>query len=83
MQSWPTGLTGNTNCSADGKRTLSDITKLIDNVYISKEPLCCVASGNTNGSLDCKLTLSDITKLIDAVYISKQVTEACMSSCEE
>ncbi len=82
---WPTGYTGNTNCSDDGKRTLSDITKLIDNVYISKEPLCCYASGNTNGSWDdgeCKITLSDITKLIDAVYISKELTEACNSGCE-
>ncbi len=82
---WPTGYTGNTNCSDDGKRTLSDITKLIDNVYISKEPLCCYASGNTNGSWDdgeCKITLSDITKLIDAVYISKELTEACNKGCE-
>ncbi len=82
---WLTGYTGNTNCSDDGKRTLSDITKLIDNVYISKEPLCCYASGNTNGSWDdgeCKITLSDITKLIDAVYISKEPTEACVSGCE-
>jgi hypothetical protein len=26
------------NCSSDGKHTLSDITKLIDAVYISKTP---------------------------------------------
>ena len=43
---WPLGYTGNTNCSYDGKRTLSDITKLIDNVYISKEALCCYNAGN-------------------------------------
>ncbi len=82
---WPPGYTGNTNCSSDGKRTLSDITKLIDHVYISKEPLCCFASGNTNGSWDdgdCKITLSDITKLIDAVYISKMLTEPCIAGCE-
>ncbi len=82
---WPLKYTGNTNCSDDGKRTLSDITKLIDNVYISKDPLCCYASGNTNGSWDdgeCKITLSDITKLIDAVYISKELTEACNKGCE-
>ncbi len=76
------GISGNTNCSNDGKLTLSDITRLIDRVYISKLPMCCEASGNTNGSGDCKLTLSDITKLIDAVYISKQPPTACMPSCE-
>ncbi len=75
-------LTGNCNCSVDGKLTLSDITILIDNVYISKSPLCCQPNGNTNGSEDCKRTLSDITKLIDAVYISKAPTADCMPECE-
>ncbi len=82
---YPTGYTGNTNCSDDGKRTLSDITKLIDFVYISKEPMCCYAAGNTNGSWDdgdCKITLSDITKLIDAVYISKELPAECVAGCE-
>ena len=77
------GLTGNTDCSEDGKLTLSDVVRLIDNLYISKNPLCCYASGNTNGSEDCKLTLSDVMRLIDALYISKQPTEACLPACEQ
>ena len=37
------GITGNSNCSTDGKLTLSDITQLIDNVYISKaDPESCM-----------------------------------------
>ena len=75
------GITGNANCSEDGKLTLSDISRLIDRVYISKSLLCCEAAGNTNGSTDCKLTLSDISRLIDAVYISKLPPAACMPSC--
>ncbi len=77
------GITGNTNCSSDGKLTLSDITRLIDRVYISKDPLCCEAAGNTNGSADCAITLSDITVLIDAVYISKTLPAPCMPECEQ
>jgi CubicO group peptidase (beta-lactamase class C family) len=76
------GLTGNVNCSEDGKLTLSDITRLIDRVYISKAVLCCEASGNTNADAECKKTLSDITVLIDAVYISKADPENCMPECE-
>ncbi len=76
------GITGNTNCSSDGKLTLSDITRLIDRVYVSNEVLCCEATGNTNGSVDCKITLSDITVLIDAVYISKIPPSECMQDCE-
>jgi hypothetical protein len=76
------GITGNANCSIDGKVTLSDITQTINRVYIDKLPLCCEASGNTNGSPDCKITLSDITETIDMVYISKQPVADCMPECE-
>jgi hypothetical protein len=77
------GITGNANCSEDGKLTLSDITALIDHVYISKLPLCCQAAGNVNGSPGCKITLSDITGLIDAIYISKAQPALCMAECEQ
>jgi hypothetical protein len=76
------GLTGNCNCSSDGKLTLTDITTLIDHVYISRVPLCCHANGNVDGSANCELTLSDITTLIDAVYISKTPPADCMPECE-
>ncbi len=57
--------------NGDEKITLSDVTILIDHVYISKDPLDIPRAGNVNGSLDLKVTLSDITMLIDHVYISK------------
>ena len=72
------GFSGNTNCDAEGKRNLADITKLIDRVYISKALLCCEANGNVDGDVDGKLNLADITKLIDHVYVSKNETEACI-----
>jgi len=71
------GYTGNTDCSTDGKRNLSDITRLIDHVYIEKTPLCCPASGNTSGDAEGKINLSDITALIDHVYISELETADC------
>jgi hypothetical protein len=49
--------------------TLSDITDVIDAVYISQIPLTTRWPADMNG--DRKLTLSDITILIDHVYISK------------
>ena len=71
------GLTGNTDCSLDGKRNLSDITRLIDRVYVSKARLCCEQNGNTDGDFEQKVNLSDITKLIDFVYISKTPLVPC------
>jgi hypothetical protein len=71
------GYTGNCNCSTDGLVTLSDINRLIDHVYVSKEPLCCHKNGNTNGSPDGLITLADINRLMDHVYGSKEPTEPC------
>ena len=76
------GHTGNTNCSgipAGETRAwpdLSDITKLIDRVYISQAPLCCEENGDVNAS-GGDPDLADITKLIDHVYISQQDTPLC------
>jgi streptogramin lyase len=72
------GMTGNTNCDTDGKRNLADITKLIDRVYISQQPLCCEGNGNTNGDPEGTLNLADITKLIDHVYVSHDETAPCL-----
>jgi hypothetical protein len=71
------GYTGNTDCSADGKLTLNDITKLIDRVFITHTELCCEENGNVDGSSDGKMTLNDITKLIDAVFITHAITATC------
>jgi hypothetical protein len=57
---------------------LADITKLIDRVYLSKNPLCCEENGNVDGDNDAKMNLADITKLIDHIYLSKQPTAACL-----
>jgi len=56
---------------------LSDVTKLIDRVYLSKVPLCCEANGNVDGDAEGKMALSDITKLIDHIYLGKQPTALC------
>jgi hypothetical protein len=71
------GYTGNTNCDDQGRRNLADITRLIDFVYISQEPLCNDFEGNTSGDSEGRINLADITRLIDFVYISQLETAAC------
>jgi hypothetical protein len=56
----------------DGRITLSDISRLIDFLFVSHTPLDEYPAGNVNGSDDGKITLSDVSKLIDHVYISKE-----------
>ena len=71
------GYTGNINLSQDGLSTLSDLTLLIDHLYVSKAPLWCPENGNCNGSVDGQVTLSDVTRLIDRIFISKLPTAPC------
>jgi hypothetical protein len=70
---------GNTNCDWQYKRNLADITRLIDYVYVSHNPLCCLWEGNTNGDVDHKINLADVTRLIDHVYVSLLETAPCES----
>lgn len=72
------GFAGDTDCDAEGKRNLADITRLIDRVYISKVLLCCENAGNTNGDAEEKINLADITALIDHVYVSKEELTPCL-----
>jgi len=72
------GVTGNTDCDAQGKLNLADVTTLITRVYIQPDiPLCCEENGNVNGDLDGKINLSDITALIDNVYVNNTPTASC------
>jgi hypothetical protein len=69
------GIVGNIDCSADNNIDLSDLTTLIDNLYISFSPLCCPAEADCDG--DSGVDISDITRMIDYLYISFAPLPAC------
>jgi len=70
------GVTGNVNCSVDEDPDITDITRLIDHLYLSHAPLCCLeeADIDTSGG-DPDIT--DITRLIDFLYISHAPLGTC------
>ena len=70
------GIRGNVNCSDAEEPDISDITRLIDYLYISHAPLCCPQEADANAS-GGEPDISDITRLIDFLYIS----HGPMSSC--
>ena len=70
-------LTGNVNADSEGRVNLSDITLLIDHIYVSGRPLCCPPAANTSGDLEGKLNLSDVTALVDFVYVSGTAPADC------
>jgi len=70
------GLTGNVNCDPLEVVDISDITRLIDYLYISHNPLCCLEEADVNVS-GGEPDISDITYLIDNLYISHKPLPPC------
>jgi len=60
--------TGNVNCDPDNQVNLLDITRLIDYLYQSGEPLCCPDEANIDGDSEMEISILDITALIDFLY---------------
>jgi hypothetical protein len=69
------GLTGNVDCDADDLCDISDLTRMIDYLYISFSPLCCPKEANLDGVPG--IDISDLTRVIDYLYITFRPTTQC------
>lgn len=69
------GLTGNVDCDGSDGVDISDLSALIDYLYISFSPLCCEAEANTDGQTG--IDIADLSALIDYLYISFTPTAVC------
>ncbi len=69
------GSTGNIDCDPSEGVDISDLTTLIDYLYINFQPLCCSEEANVDGSAG--VDISDITALIDYLYISFSPPATC------
>lgn len=68
--------TGNADCSWEEEPDISDITRLIDFLYIMHWPLCCLAEADVDGSGGSP-DISDITFLIAHLYIDHRELPYC------
>ena len=68
-------LTGNVDCDPTDASDISDLSALIDNLYISFTPLCCQKEANVDGQPG--IDISDLSALIDYLYISFTPPAAC------
>ena len=69
------GSTGNVDCDPAESVDISDLSALVDHLYISFAPLCCEAEANTDsaGSID----ISDLSALVDYLYVSFTPLPTC------
>ena len=64
------GLTGNVDGDPGDMVDLSDLTGLIDYLFISFTPPACMEEANVDGDPEGVVDLSDLTGLIDYLFIS-------------
>lgn len=69
------GTTGNVDCDPSDDVTLSDLTALIDHLFVSLNPVCSV--GEANMDLQNGISLADLTLLIDHLFVSLAPLPAC------
>jgi|GEM_PF-3594447 len=70
------GRTGNVDCSEVEEPDISDITRLIDYLYLSHLPLCCPEEADCDGS-GGEPDISDITAVISHLYIAHEPLAEC------
>lgn len=61
---------GNVDCDPAGEVTLTDLTRLVNHLFVTFEPLCCPEAANANGDPDGKINITDLTRLINYLYIT-------------
>jgi hypothetical protein len=69
------GTSGNIDCDPEGGTDISDLSALIDGLYISLNEICCdqAADVDKDGNID----ISDLSALIDRLYINFTPLQMC------
>ena len=72
------GSAGNVDASVDQNVDISDLSAMIEYLYISFIPLACYSEANCDGSLDGNVDIADLSSLIDYLYISFTPLAFCL-----
>ena len=71
------GPTGNVDCSPGDGVDISDLSELVDFLYVSFSPLCCAREANVDGDPSGGIDISDLSALVDYLYVSFTPPAAC------
>jgi hypothetical protein len=69
--------TGNVDCDDAKGVDISDLSRLIDNLYVSFGALCCDYGANIDGDPCNGVDISDLSGLIDYLYVSFTLPAFC------
>lgn len=69
------GTTGNVDCDPTNNVDIADLSALVDNLYVSLNPLCCPTAANIDGQPG--IDISDLSALVDFLYVSFHAPAPC------
>jgi len=77
------GTTGNANCDPGDAVSISDVSTLIDHLFISGADLCSLPEADVNQSggvtpTETDITISDVSTLIDHLFITTAALPDCL-----
>jgi sugar lactone lactonase YvrE len=72
------GATGNVDGDAGDVVNLTDLTQLINHLFVTFQPLDCPAEANTNGDAGMQVTLSDVTQLVNYLFVTFEPLADCL-----
>jgi hypothetical protein len=61
------GTVGNTDCDPDGGVDIADLSRLIDHLFVSLQPLCCPDAAQYDSAP--AIDIADLTRMIESLFI--------------
>lgn len=77
------GLTGNVNNDPGNTVTLTDLTGLVNNLFVTFTPVGCRSEANTSGDAACGVTLTDLTVMVNYLFVTFTPPASCSDFNEE
>jgi hypothetical protein len=71
------GTTGNVDDDAGENVNLTDVTLLVNHLFVTFESLPCLAESNVNGDPEESISLTDLTTLINHLFVSFEPLPNC------
>ena len=71
------GFTGNISYDPEGTVDVSDLTRLVNFLFVTFEPLECEDEANTNGDPNGDIDVSDLTRLVNHLFVTVESLAPC------
>ncbi|MEE8577104.1 MAG: hypothetical protein V3T31_07595, partial [candidate division Zixibacteria bacterium] len=68
---------GNINCDRFENVDISDLTTLVNYLFVTQEPLCCPNEANVTGDTQGDIDISDLTKLVNHLFVTFELLAEC------